>query len=144
MISIIFCFGLCINITGGVCIIFAEHANANNHENSTVWENTTEAFNLIPNTISIIFLADALRRLRKIANGVLYIETWQLIWHGWSYFLILCAAWFLCIVSHNTLKHTNLFYYSYETFLIALFLCEMPFLYIINRVLNQAIVTKER
>jgi len=40
------------------------------------WETASEVGNIVPNIFSVLFLIDALRRLKSVAKGVLHIQTW--------------------------------------------------------------------
>lgn len=69
----------------------------------------------------------------------MHIETWQLIWHIWSFVLVVIAGVFMSIATHHTWQHARFFYKTYYSIIILIFLCELPFIYIIHRVVVQAI-----
>jgi hypothetical protein len=99
-----------------------------------MWENSTQILNVVPNFISLCFLVDALYRLRNIARGAMHIETWQLVWHIWSFVLTTIAGIFLSIATHHAWRHAKFFYLTYDMIIVMIFLCELPFLYIIHKV----------
>lgn len=125
------------NLASGIFIILA-------FTNLGDWDTATKVSNLVPSIISFFFLLDALRRLKQVAKGALQIETWQMVWHIWSYGFIIMDGIFLVVFSKNTYEHVKWFYLSYAGILLLLFFCELPFLYIINRIVTQAIISKKR
>ena len=123
--------GLLANLTSGVLIVLAFH-----HQGSLAYENITEVFNIAPNFVALIILCDALRRLRNIAKGVLSMETWQMIWHFWSFFLVMSAGVILSVMTHHAWQHSKEFYVSYGLIVVMIFACELPFIYILNKISN--------
>ena len=70
-IKIIFFVGLLLNLSTGSLIIVAYYELS-----SRTFENWVEAINIAPSFISIIFLLDAMRRLRTIVKTKFQIDTW--------------------------------------------------------------------
>lgn len=133
-------FGLLIFLFGGCCIQIAF-----NHYGNMKWNITTQFMSIVPNIFSLGFLIDSLRRLRQIAKGVLHIETFQMIWHIWSFVLVVIAGILLSIATNKGEGFDNpkLLYITYECIIITLWACELPFIYIIKKVINQAYVSKK-
>ncbi len=98
------------------------------------WENATEIVTVLPDVISVVFLIDALRRLKIVTKGVMIIQTWQMIWHIWSFALVAIAGILLCVATRHTWRHADWFYVTYELIVVLVFLCELPFIYIISKV----------
>lgn len=120
--------GMLINFASGVFIVFAF-----SHFDDYSWSLLTKFFNVFPSIISFCFIVDALRRLKQVAKGCLCIETWQMAWHIWSYGFIIVAAIFLSVTTVHAFEHTFWFYLTYGIVVILLFFCELPFLFILNR-----------
>ena len=133
-------FGLLVFLFGGCCIQIAF-----NHYGNMKWNITTQFMNIAPNIFSLGFLIDSLRRLRLIAKGVLHIETFQMIWHIWSFVLVVIAGILLSVATNKGegFDKPKLLYITYECIIIMLWACELPFIYIINKVINQAYVSKK-
>lgn len=70
-IKLIFFAGLLLNLSTGSLIIVAYYELS-----SRRFENWVEAINIAPSFISIIFLLDAMRRLRTIVKTKFQIDTW--------------------------------------------------------------------
>jgi len=92
--------------------------------------------NILPDTISILFLIDSLRRLKVVSSGVMHIEIWQMILHIWSFVSVVVAGTLLSISTMHAWKKPTYFYATYESIVLMVFLCELPFIYIINKVVS--------
>ncbi len=138
IVKIVFVFGLLLNLTSGVFIIMAFY-----HVGGREWQLDTEIANIVPNVISVIVLLDSLRRLKQASKGFLEIETWQMVWHIWSFTAVTFDGILLSLCTRNARKYPKLFYATYMSLVILLFCCEMPFLFIINRIVSQAINSKK-
>lgn len=128
-----------INILSGVFIVLAFYEYGN-----SALARTSEFFNVVPDLISAAFLIDALRRLKSAAAGVFHIQIWQMVWHVWAFFLFALGGICLSYTLGHPWSNPEIFYYSYELILVLCFMCELPFIYIIHRILTQAIVAQNR
>jgi hypothetical protein len=70
-IKVILLIGLLLNLSTGSLIIVAYYELYSHR-----FENWVEAINVAPSCISIIFLLDAMRRLRTIVKAKFQIDTW--------------------------------------------------------------------
>ena len=86
--------------------------------------------------MSLILLLDALRRIKEVTYGLMHIETWQMVWHIWSFAFVVISGTILCIATHATFHHAGWFYFCYYLLLVCIFLTELPFIYILNNVIN--------
>jgi hypothetical protein len=66
----------------------------------------------------------------------MHIETWQMVWHIWSFAFVVISGTILCIATHATFHHAGWFYFCYYLLLVCIFLTELPFIYILNNVIN--------
>ena len=123
--------GLIVNCATGIFIVLAF-----SNFNDVQWENATETITVLPDVISVAFLIDALRRLKIVTKGVMIIQTWQMIWHIWSFALVAIGGILLCVATRHTWQHANWFYVTYELIVLLVFLCELPFIYIISKVVE--------
>lgn len=62
LILIISVIGVFANILSGSLIVIATYHGGNKN-----WETGSEIGNIVPNTVSLIFLIDALRRFKRLA-----------------------------------------------------------------------------
>ena len=92
--------------------------------------------NVVPAFISLCFLIDSLRRLQLIAKGVLHIETAQMVWHIWSFMSVVIAGILLSVTTRHAFQHADWFYFTYYLIVLLIFMCELPFIYIISRVID--------
>jgi hypothetical protein len=49
----------------------------------------------------------------------------------------------LSVATRHAWQHAKWFYFTYELIIVLVFFCELPFIYIINRVVGQAINSKK-
>lgn len=134
-----FWVGLLANVLSGVFIVLAFYEYGNSG-----LARTSEVFNVVPDLISAAFLIDALRRLKSAASGVFQIEIWQMVWHVWAFVLFGLGGIVLSVTLSHPWSNPEVFYYSYEMILVLVFMCELPFIYIIHRLLTQAIMAQNR
>lgn len=99
---------------------------------------------MLPDLASVCFLIDALRRLKSLAKGTMHIETWQLAWHIWSFASVVVAGVLLSVSTINAWDNPTWFYITYEGIVVVMFMCELPFIYIINKIVSQALFSKQR
>ena len=50
----------------------------------------------------------------------------------------------MSVATRHAWQHAKWFYFTYELILVLVFFCEVPFIYIINRVVGQAIISKQQ
>ena len=89
-----------------------------------------------------MFLTDALRRIRKITAGRFALDTWQMLVHILCFLLVMSSGIGLAWISNELLGGEVLgrFLYILLDCIIGLvFLAELPFLYIINRLVTQSL-----
>ena len=67
-----------------------------------------------------------------------------MIWHIWSFASVAIAGTLLSVATRHAWRHAKWFYFTYELILVLVFFCELPFIYIINRVVGQAINSKKQ
>lgn len=95
-VKLIFFIGLVINLSGGYFVLLAF-----NHVLSNQIEDATDAFNVVPEFISVVFLADALRRIKKISKNTFEVDSWQVTVHMVAFLLVATTGIFLTIVTHH-------------------------------------------
>ena len=134
IIYAVFAVGLLFNLYAGVLLQEVFHFSVND-----TLVNATEIINVAPSFISMVFLGDALRRLRKASKGVLQMETWQLVWHIWSFFSVFVSGVLLSISVRKAWTETRFFYVTYVLLLVFIFLCEVPFIFILNKIMSQGV-----
>lgn len=133
-----FLAGLLLNISTGVIIILTAYCK-NKYPNLKYWR---DWLNLAAAAVSNIMLIDALRRLRKIVKGVFSVDTWQMILHVSAYLLVLVSGVILLstdygLLGSSPISYANKRFYSlYMIFIICVFLSQLPFSYIIYRLIN--------
>jgi uncharacterized protein with PQ loop repeat len=120
-VKVIFFIGLVLNLGCGYFILLAF-----NHVFSVGIEDTTEALEVIPEFITLIFLGDALRRIRIISKNTFEIDSWQVTVHMIAFLLVAITGILLCIVSyHNpnqTYKPPSNMYHVLDTLILTVFL----------------------
>jgi len=62
-----------------------------------------------------------------------------MVWHIWSFAFVVITGVLVCIVTHATFHHPGWFYFCYYLLLVCIFFTELPFIYILNNVINQAL-----
>ena len=67
-----------------------------------------------------------------------------MIIHIWSYFSVLVAGVLLSVTTRHAWQHAKWLYFTYELIGVLIFLCELPFIFIINRVIDQAYISKKK
>lgn len=97
---------------------------------------STEILNVLPDLISAAFLIDALRRLKNLAKETMHLETWQLTLHVWSFASVILAGVLLSVSTLHSWEHPSWFYATYEGIILTVFICELPFIYIINKIVS--------
>ena len=130
-IKIVFFTGLLLNLSSGSLIIVAYYELS-----SRKFENWVEAINVAPSFISVFFLVDAMRRLRTIVRSKFAIDTWQFFWHMISYILLAASAVLLEVDSRDAWSEAKRFFWVYEAFIITISLSQIPFVYILNRLVS--------
>lgn len=130
-IKVIFFSGLLINLSTGTLIIVAYYELS-----SRKFENWVEAINVAPSFISVIFLVDAMRRLKNIVKSKFTIDTWQFFWHMISYVLLAASALLLEVDSRHAWKKPKRYYSIYEAFIVTILFSQLPFIYILNRLVS--------
>jgi hypothetical protein len=135
IVKVVFVVGLIMNLASGVFIVIAFY-----RVGGIDWQFTTELANIVPNIISVAVLLDSIRRLKRASKGSLEIETWQMVWHIWSFTAVTFDGIGLSLCTRNARSNPKFFYGTYMTLVILLFCCEMPFLFIVNRIITQAII----
>jgi len=106
-----------------------------NYRNNAI-QYSSEFANVLPAFVAIGFLIDALYRLKTLAHGSMHIETWQIIWHVWSFVLVCICGILLSVATIHTWKNPGWFYATYLSIICLIFMCEVPFLYIINKIVT--------
>jgi len=131
-----FLAGLLLNFSTGVTIILTVYYKIKYPELKKWrdWVNLTAA------AVSNIILIDALLKLRKIVKAAFVVDTWQMILHVSAYLLVFLSGIFLLIIEYtsevNKSYESLTFYQLYEVFIICVFLSQLPFSYIIFRLIN--------
>lgn len=138
IVKVVFVVGLLMNLASGVFIVIAFY-----RVGGINWQLTTELANIVPNVISVVVLMDSIRRLKRASKGSLEIETWQMVWHIWSFTAVTFDGIGLSLCTRNASSNPKFFYGTYMTLVILLFCCEMPFLFIVNRITGQAIIKND-
>lgn len=98
---------------------------------------------LIAAGLSNLLLIDALYKLRKVVKGVFAVDTWQMILHVSAYTLVFINGIIMLGLAYNAKKNfkglsyasTN-FYKGYNAFIILIFISQLPFSYIIYRLID--------
>ena len=91
-----------------------------------------------------MFLTDALRRIRKITAGRFALDTWQMLVHILCFLLVMSSGIGLAWISNSLLHQESKVFGKYLYILLdciigLVFLAELPFLYIINRLVTQSL-----
>ena len=89
--------------------------------------------------LSVLFLLDALRIIRSVTAGTFVIDTWQMIWHLLAFTLVVVTGVGLDLITRNPWDHPKIFYAMLELVISIVVLAEIPFLYIINRLVSQSL-----
>jgi hypothetical protein len=119
-------------LSTGILIIVAYYKLS-----SRKFENWVEAINVAPSFISIIFMLDAMRRLRTMVKTKFHIDVWQFFWHMISFTMLAVSAILLEVNSRHAWQNEKSYYRFYAAFIVTLFLSQMPFVYILNRLVSQ-------
>lgn len=94
---------------------------------------------LIAAGLSNLLLIDALYKLRKVVKGVFAVDTWQMILHVSAYTLVFINGIIMLGLAYNvkglSYASTN-FYKGYNAFIILIFISQLPFSYIIYRLID--------
>jgi len=93
---VIWIVGFLLNFSSGSLIIACAYNDPTN-----AFQTFSKSMNIIPGVISIIILFDALHRLRRLSKGVFSLETWQMIWHAWSFVFVLLGGILLLVGSRD-------------------------------------------
>lgn len=99
--------------------------------------------NIVPSMFSVGFLVDALRRIKNLATGTMHIEVWQMIWHIWSFVSVVIAGILLSVSTLHAWKNPTWFYTTYVGIIGLVFLCELPFFHILNKIVTQAVTANK-
>lgn len=97
---------------------------------------------LIAAGLSNLLLIDALYKLRKVVKGVFAVDTWQMILHVSAYTLVFINGIIMLGLAYNAKKNKELsyastnFYKGYNAFIILIFISQLPFSYIIYRLID--------
>lgn len=67
-----------------------------------------------------------------------------MIWHIWSFASLTIDGILLSVTTRNAWENPKWFYSAYTLIVLLVFFCELPFIYIVNRIVNQAITSKQR
>jgi hypothetical protein len=67
-----------------------------------------------------------------------------MVWHIWSFAAVTFAGILLSIMTYHAWKTPKMFYFTYELIILMIFVCELPFIYIINKIVSQGIKSRER
>jgi hypothetical protein len=87
-------------------------------------------------------LIDALRRLRRIVKGDFAVDIWQMVLHVSAYLLVFISGVILVVIQITVAKENEIsygsasFYMLYFLFIICVFISQLPFSYIIYRLIN--------
>jgi len=131
IIKVVWLIGFLLNFASGSLIVICAYITP-----SEAFQAFAKSMNIIPGVISCGIIIDALHRLRRLSKGVLQLETWQMVWHAWSFIFVLIAGVLLLLCSRKPWEHIERFYSSYYLLLILLFMCEIPFIWILNRIVT--------
>ena len=131
-------------LTGYLSLFAFNHEGA--QYNTKAIENWTDFMNIFPELVSLCVLVDALRRLRNITAGQFAIDTAQMILHIAGFTLVVgTGIWLTYTTRHPFVtedgsdKNAWLFYLNLYCVVVMVFLAELPFLYIINRLITQSL-----
>jgi len=89
-----------------------------------------------------VILVDALRRIRKITAGSFALDTWQMFVHISCFLLVMSSGIGLAVISNSLIGGAVLnkkLYIILDCIIGLVFLAEIPFLYIINRLVTQSL-----
>ena len=134
----LFLAGLLLNISTGLILILTAYYKTS-YPSLKYWR---DWLNLTAAAVSNIMLIDALRRLKKIVKGVFAVDTWQMILHVSAYLLVFVSGVILLIIEYGVLVSSPFsyankeFYKLYRFFIFCVFLSQLPFSYIIYRLIN--------
>jgi hypothetical protein len=67
-----------------------------------------------------------------------------MVWHIWSFVSVAISGVLLSVSTIKTWDNPKFFYATYIAIVLLVFLCELPFIYIINKIVSQAVIAKER
>lgn len=67
-----------------------------------------------------------------------------MVWHIWSFFCVTVDGILLAILANHSADNPRLFYAAYLSLLSLLIGCEFPFIFILTRLVSQAIQTIKR
>lgn len=67
-----------------------------------------------------------------------------MVWHIWSYTVVILDALMLSVVTTKLFNSAWWFYCTYEIFIILVFFVELPFIYIVDKVITQAMISKKK
>ena len=135
MTWIVYLIGVGIFLISGSLIVAASYKYSNN-----ALQYSCEVMNIVPSMFSVSFLIDSLRRVKKLASGTMHIETWQMVWHIWSFISVVIAGIMLSVATLHAWQNPKWFYATYLGIICLLFICELPFLWILNKIVSQAVV----
>ena len=139
-LKIVFYAGLILQCSTGYMEILAFNSETSPHKK--LIENSTDFMNIFPQFVSLMFLLDALRRLRKVTAGNFVIDTFQMILHISGFAGVVGTGTWLTITTHGVNTRENgikRFYINLDCVVAMIFLAELPFLYIINRLVSQSL-----
>lgn len=59
-----------------------------------------------------------------------------MVWHIWSFAAVTIAGILLSIMTYHAWQTPKMFYFTYELIILMIFMCELPFIYIINKIVS--------
>jgi len=140
-LKIVFYAGLILQCSTGYMEILAFNSETSPHQK--LIENCTDFMNIFPEVVALLFLLDALRRLRKVTAGNFVIDTFQMILHIFGFAAVTGTGCWLTYTTHGVkISRSNgieKFYINLDCVIGMVFLAELPFLYIINRLVSQSL-----
>ena len=80
-----------------------------------------------------------MRRLRMMVKTKFHIDVWQFFWHMISFAMLAVSAILLEVNSRHAWQNEKSYYRFYAAFIVTLFLSQMPFVYILNRLVSQSL-----
>jgi len=84
-----------------------------------------------------------LRRIRKLTAGSFALDTWQMFVHIACFLLVMSSGIGLAVISNLLIKNQTILgkrlYILLDCIIGLVFLAEIPFLYIINRLVTQSL-----
>lgn len=138
----IFFAGLVLNMITGMLVVVTCYVK---QKNDSI-QYYRDWLNLLAAIISNVLLIDALRRLNKIVKGVFAVDTWQMICHVAAYTLVLASGILLIFLAYNNREihayQIKWFYHIYQFFILTVFLSQLPFCYILHRLIIQSKLTQ--